>query len=79
MKYSKIEDVMYLCRMNLYFTNEEGRFEDWTNAEVISIKDNEVVLYNKELGLYQSYDLDELEDKCHALCDEHFSALKSLR
>ena len=79
MNYSKIESVMYLCRLNLYFTNDEGRFEDWTNAEVISIRDNEVVLYNKELGLYQSYDLDVLEAKRHALCDEHFSTLKSLR
>lgn len=77
MNFSKIEDVMYLCRMNLFFYNEEGEFEDWREAEVISIKDNEVTLYNKDLGLYRSYDLDVLEAKCHALCEEHFSALHS--
>lgn len=79
MNFAKIERVMYLCRLNLYFYNEEGEFEDWREAEVISIKDNEVTLYHPQLKLYMSYDLDVLEERCHALCDEHFALLKSLR
>ena len=78
MKISKIEDVMYLVRNNLFWFDDEG-YHDWREADVISIKDDEVVLYNPKEELYQNYDLDVLEAKCHALCDEHFALLKTVK
>lgn len=77
MKYSKIEDVMYLCRLNLWWIDEDGHTHDWREAEVVSIKqNNDITLYNAEEKLYATYDLDELEQKCHALCEEHFAEVR---
>lgn len=73
MKISKIEEVMYLIRMNLYWNEEDGVYEDWRESEVYSIIDNEVTLHKGEE--YRSWDLDVLEARCHQLCEEHFKAM----
>lgn len=72
MKLDKIEDVMYLVRMNLFdYTTDFG---DWKESEVVQIVNGCVTLRHED-GREQTWTLDELESLCRKLCEEHFSAL----
>ena len=72
MKISKIEEVMYLVRMNLFdYTTD---FCDWREAEVVQIVNGNVTLRHED-GREQTWSLDELEQLCRELCDQHFKAL----
>ena len=72
MKLGKIEDVMYLVRMNLFdFTTDFG---DWRESEVVQIVNGSVTLRHED-GREQTWSLDELESLCERLCHEHFDAL----
>ena len=81
MRMNKIEDVMYLARMNLFFTDAENNLHDWRDAEVVSISHNIVTLdvsFDDNVRYDEiSYTLDELESFCHELCEKHFEAVKS--
>jgi len=73
MKLDKIEDVMYLVRMNLFDYNTD--FGDWRESEVVQIVRGNVTLRHED-GREQTWTLDELESLCRKLCNEHFSTLK---
>lgn len=73
MKPDKIEDVMYLVRMNLFDYSTD--FGDWRDAEVVQIVNGSVTLRHED-GREQTWTLDELESHCRKLCHEHFSALE---
>lgn len=72
MKLDKIEDVMYLVRMNLFDYNTD--FGDWRESEVVQIVRGNVTLRHED-GREQTWTLDELESLCRKLCNEHFSTL----
>lgn len=72
MKLSKIEDVMYLVRMNLF--DHTTDFGDWREAEVVQIVNGRVTLRHED-GREQTWTLNGLEFHCRKLCNEHFSAL----
>lgn len=73
MKISKIEEVMYLVRMNLFDYNTD--FGDWREAEVVQIVNDGVTLRHED-GREQTWSLDELEEFCRELCHQHFEELK---
>ena len=70
----KLERILYLIRNNLYWTDEDG-FLDWRDAKVESIVNDEIILQKD--GEFRSWNLDDLEAKCEALCDEHFEMLEA--
>ena len=76
MDFGRIESLMYACRINLYWFDEEG-FTDLRDAELVSIKDEEITIKDKS-GLYWSWNIDVLEAKVKALTDEHCRALKEV-
>ena len=72
MKLGKIEDVMYLVRMNLFdYTTDFG---SWREAEVVQIVNGNVTLRHED-GREMTWSLDELEALCQKLCNQHFKAL----
>ena len=81
MKMTKIEEVMYLARINLFFWDEENNHHDWREAEVISIENDMIVLdvsFDENVRYNTvSYTLDELADLCRELCDKHFETMKN--
>lgn len=72
MKISKIEEVMYLVRMNLFDYNTD--FGDWRESEVVQIVNGDVTLRHED-GREQTWSLDELEELCRELCHQHFEEL----
>lgn len=77
MNFGRLEDLMYSCRINLYWTDKEtGEFIDLTDAEVVSLNDNEIVLKDKK-GLNWSYDVDVLEAKLSELVEDHCNAMRN--
>lgn len=73
MKISKIEDVMYLVRMNLFDYNTD--FGDWRESEVVQIVNDGVTLRHED-GREQTWSLDELESLCEKLHHEHWEDVK---
>ena len=73
MKLSKIEEVMYLVRMNLFDYNAD--FGDWRESEVVQIVNGDVTLRHED-GREQTWSLDELEKLCRELCHQHFEELE---
>ena len=74
MNFGRIEDLMYACRINLYW-NEGDEFIDLRDAELVSIKDEEITIKDKD-GLYWSWNIDDLEAKLHTITEEHCRALR---
>lgn len=76
--FGRMENIMYACRMNLYWEDEEkpGYIADWREAEVVSIKDDEITLYNKEYKEYSSWNIWILESKLEYLADKHSEDLR---
>lgn len=73
--FGRLENLMYACRMNLWWYDDEG-FTDLREAEVVSIKDNEITLKDSD-NLYWSYDIDVLEAKLEMLAEQHADDLRS--
>lgn len=71
MNMSKIEDVLYLARMNLY--DDYTDLGDWRDATVVSIIDNKVTLEKNQEQ--RTWTLDDLEAYCLELNNQHFKAL----
>ena len=74
MKLDRIEDVMYLVRMNLF--DRYTDFGDWRESEVVQIVNGNVTLRHED-GREQTWSLDELESLCRKLHDEHWDAVKA--
>lgn len=74
MNFGRIESLMYACRINLYWTDDDG-FVDLREAKVVKIVDNEITLYDG--NLYWSYDIDVLEAKLDALTEQHCNDLRN--
>lgn len=79
MNFKKIEDVMYLARINLYWWDDAHNHHDWRDAKVLKIEDNTITLdvseVDPELDYVPEFSLEELENLCHELCEEHFKAI----
>lgn len=75
--FSRLESLMYDCRMNLWWTDEETyEFIDLREAKVVKLVDNEITLYDEKEKLYWSYDIDVLEAKLEHLKDVHEQKLR---
>ena len=74
----RVEELMYGCRMSLYWWEEDGALQDWRDAKLVSIKDNEITLYREDTKEYWSWDIDTLEAKIEYLQDEHIKSFMSL-
>ena len=72
MKIGRIEEVLYLVRINLF--DYDTDLGNWTEAEVVQIVNGNVTLRHED-GRERTWSLDELEALCHKLHDEHFSWL----
>lgn len=73
MRLDKVENVMYMVRMNLFdYTTDFG---DWRESSVVQIANDRVTLRHED-GREQTWSLDELENLCEKLCDDHFKALE---
>jgi hypothetical protein len=81
MNFNKIEDVMYLARMNLFWWDEDNTYHDWRDAKVLKIEDNTITLdvseVDPELRYVPEFSLEELEDLCRSLCEKHFEAIRA--
>lgn len=73
MDIAKIEDVLYLARMNLF--DHYSDLGDWRDAKVVSIIDDKVTLEKNQEQ--RTWTLDELEAYCLELNDQHL--IKVLR
>jgi hypothetical protein len=77
MDLGRLETLLYRCRMSLYWW-EEDEMQDWRDAKLVSIKDDEITLYREDTKEYWSWDIDTLEAKIEYLQDEQVKILMSL-
>ena len=70
MNFQRLENLMYKCKFHLFWWDEEtDQIDDWTDAEIVDIKDGEI--YLKKDGFYRSWDIETLEAYIEKLIEDH--------